>query len=105
MSKSILIDIVAIKARLYAWSSGDAWHIAYALADIRALVAEVERLQSYASDCEQHATFATSKSTALERAAVVAWLRAHVEKAMDMAAAGKLANFIERGEHRREGEE
>ena len=37
-----------------------------------------------------------------ERAAVVAWLRAHVEIAMDKAAAGTLADFIERGEHRAE---
>ena len=76
-----------------------------ASAALAVLLAEVKRLQSYAADCEAHAKFATEKATALERAAVVAWLRAHVEIAMDMAAAGKLANFIERGEHRREGEE
>ena len=102
MSKSILIDIVAIKARLYGWSSGDAWHIAYALADIRALVAEVERLQSYASDCEQHATFATSKSTALERAAVVAWLRLQAYLTLYEAKPDDLADAIERGDHRAE---
>ena len=105
MSKSILIDIVAIKARLYAWSSGDAWHIAYALADILALVAEVERLQSYASDCEQHAKFATEKATALERAAVVAWLRAQSQLTLYEATPDDVADAIERGEHRHEGVE
>ena len=80
-----------------------------AFAALAVLLAEVERLQSYAADCksyaadcEQHAKFATSKATTLERAAVVAWLRSrgmadYAQSNLDYA-----ATMIDRGEHRRE---
>jgi hypothetical protein len=74
-------------------------------ADIGALIAEVERLQSYAADCEQHATFAAEKAAALERAAVVAWLREQANStnvAVLCARDSDTAHAIERGEHRRE---
>ena len=73
-----------------------------------ALRAEVERLQSHAADCEQHAKFATEKATALERAAVVAWLRAgvHHHRGFGFHLIGDeleaYADHIERGEHCRE---
>ena len=68
------------------------------------LLAEVKRLQSYAADCKQHAKFATETATALERAAVVAWLRACEDESCVFAddIASQFAAEIERGDHRRE---
>ena len=86
------IDIEAIKARLPRWGNGD--HLA--------LVAEVERLENYASDAVQHAKFAAGKATALERAAVVAWLRSQAYLTLYEATPGDLADAIERGDHRAE---
>ena len=78
-----------------------------ASAALAVLLAEVKRLQSYAADCEAHAKFATEKATALERAAVVAWLRACEDESCVFAddIASQFAAEIERGEHRREGDE
>lgn len=83
-------------------------------ADMDALVAEVERLRAQrALDNEEAARlydFARDKGSALERAAVVAWLRRkatddfcalRVKEACD---AEKSADDIERGAHRREEE-
>ena len=73
--------------------------LGHAPADLTALVAEVERLRAEADT---------------ERAAVVTWLRAEAEAAAQTFTlqAGEwanrivgLADNIERGEHRREGEE
>ena len=67
-----------------------------------ALVAEVEQLRAQRGlDNEEAARlydFARDKGTALERAAVVAWLRANTCGCHDFA------SYIERGEHRSEEE-
>ena len=76
-----------------------------ASAALAVLLAEVKRLQSYAADCEAHAKFATEKATALERAAVVAWLRAQSQLTLYEATPDDVADAIERGEHRHEGVE
>lgn len=96
------------RARQWKQANADAAFIAAAPADIGALIAEVERLENYASDCEQHAKFAANKATALERAAVVAWLRDEADTTMRTGFARQTlalmdaADRIERGEHRRE---
>ena len=108
-----MIDLDALR-KVVERATGWGWEAAYRQ-DVTALVAEVERLQSYAADCEsyaadceQHATFATSKATALERAAVVAWLRAgvHHHRGFGFHLIGDeleaYADHIERGEHCRE---
>jgi hypothetical protein len=63
--------------------------------EVDALVAEVERLRMDRADIDHAYAFAREKATAVERAAVVAWL----EKA------GWMPSMIEvfrRGEHRKE---
>ena len=87
------------RARGWKQANADAAFIAHAPADIGALIAEVERLRGEADR---------------ERAAVVAWLRAEAEAAAQTytVQAGQwanridaLADDIERGEHRSEGDE
>lgn len=98
-----MIDLNALRKVLHL-ATGWGWEGAYRQ-DVTALVAEVERLQSRVADCEQHAKFATEKATALERAAVVAWLREAAKKTRTRHAylsVRTLADAIERGEHRRE---
>jgi len=66
-----------------------------------AVVAEVERLRAERhldnADLAQAYDFARNKGEALERAAVVAWLRKGWDESRRYA-----ADAIERGEHRRE---
>ena len=77
--------------------------------DFDALVAEVERLREYARDLR---VMVDGLETAAheERAAVVAWLRREATDGFvtlrinEACAAEKLADAIERGEHRRKGE-
>ena len=94
------------RARQWKQANADADFIAHAPADLGALIAEVERLENYASDCEQHAKFSAGKATALERAAVVAWLR-NVGSRMANGSEHEfvllsVADAVENGEHRRE---
>ena len=72
------------------------------VAALAARIEAVERLQSYAADCEQNAKFATNKATALEREAVVAYLLRDfdTDDSRDRA-----AEAIRNGEHPREGDE
>jgi hypothetical protein len=119
-----VIDIDAIRARLVAATPGpwyvdeslrgveaqthgypveivgwtglaDAMLIAHAPGDIAALVAEVERLRAWAEEAAK-AENANADDAVRERAAVVAWLRARRHH--------ELADTVERGGHRREGE-
>jgi len=86
-----------------------------ARADMDALVAEVERLRAERhldnADLAQAYDFARDKATALDRAAVVAWLRkeavSHRRDGFPIAAytMQERADAIERGEHHREEEE
>lgn len=98
-----MIDLNAIKHRHLdpERMKGRTYYAGHIELDLAVLVAEVERLQSYASDCEQHAKFATEKATALERAAVVAWMREHWSEVLEQTPQ-QTARLIERGEHRRE---
>ena len=105
-----MIDLDALR-KVVERATGWGWEAAYRQ-DVTALVAEVERLQSYAADCEsyaadceQHATFATSKATTLERQNVVTWLRAQSQLTLYEATPDDVADAIERGEHRHEGVE
>lgn len=100
-----MIDLNALRKVLHL-AARWGWEGAYRQ-DVTALVAEVERLQSRVADCEQHAKFATEKAAALERAAVVAWLRAWQGQMDDRIThddADYAIRVIERGWHRREGE-
>jgi len=75
-------------------------YLAVRAEDFNALVAEVERLRAERHldnvDLAQAYDFARDKATALERAAVVAYLRACDGESYDFA------DDIEHGEHRRE---
>ena len=100
-----MIDLDALR-KVVERATGWGWDAVYRQ-DFTALIAEVERLQSYAADCEryaadceQHATFATSKATTAERAAVVKWLRAQSQLTLYEATPDDVADAIERGEHR-----
>lgn len=90
-----------------------------AMAALAALVAEVERLRAHRESSAANLLKGYETGKAEERAAVVAWLRAQVasvtlyrvdDVSVDAASAGvamllaHVANAIERGEHRREGE-
>ena len=105
-----MIDLDALR-KVVERATGWGWEAAYRQ-DVTALVAEVERLQSYAADCEsyaadceQHATFATSKATTLERQNVVTWLRAQAYLTLHDDKPHDIADRIARGEHRHEGVE
>jgi hypothetical protein len=89
----------------------DADLIAHAPADIAALLAEVERLRGHRESCTDNLRKGYETGKAEERAAVVAWLNGcategfillRINEACD---AEKWALAIERGEHRREGDE
>jgi len=97
-----MIDLDVLR-KVVERATGWGWEAAYRQ-DVTALVAEVERLQSYAADCEQHATFAASKATTLERQNVVAWLRSQAFLTLYEATPDDIADRIERGDHRREVE-
>lgn len=64
------------------------------------LVTEIERLRSRVDDLERAREFVRLKATLHERAAVMAYLRAPGTS----CDTDVLANAIERGDHRREGE-
>lgn len=92
------IDIAATRARVIALPGSTGVDIALGL------LAEVERLREQRRiDNEEAARlydFARDKGKALERAAVVAWLRAPGTS----CDTDVLADAIERGDHRREEE-
>ena len=66
------------------------------LAELRS---EVERLRAHRESCTANLLKGYETGKAEERAAVVAWLR---EDDADEFAASEHADFIERGEHRKE---
>jgi hypothetical protein len=101
-----MIDIEAIKGRIANGIYGDdrltGAEVLDALAALDALVAEIERLRGE-----------NAEDARRERAAVVAWLREEAEPSpQSFTVRGKewakriddIADFIERGEHRREEE-
>ena len=102
------INLEEIVERAVPMSGGH--YLAVRAEDFNALVAEVERLRAERHldnvDLAQAYDFARDKATALERAAVVAWLRSQVSQAAgdDDYAYEHAADVIERGEHRREEE-
>ena len=80
--------------------------------DCDAARAEAERLRMDSADIHHAYDFAREKATALERAAVVAWLRAWCDApghddhfCAFCRERAHAANAIERGEHRREENE
>lgn len=88
--------------------------LGHAPADLTALVAEVERLREHRESCTENLLKGYETGKAEERAAVVKWLREEAEAAAQTftVQAGEWANRIdglagdiERGEHRREGDE
>jgi hypothetical protein len=98
-----MIDLDAIKQRIPKYGS----------ADMRALVAEVERLREFRNNAMHAGNDEVAEAVAEERAAVVAWLREEAEPSpQSFTVRGKewakriddIADFIERGEHRREDE-
>ena len=102
------INLEEIVERAVPMSGGH--YLAVRAEDFYALVAEVEHLRAERHldnvDLAQAYDFARDKATALERAAVVAWLRSQVSQAAgdDDYAYEHAADVIERGEHRREEE-
>ena len=102
------INLEEIVERAVPMSGGH--YLAVRAEDFNALVAEVEHLRAERHldnvDLAQAYDFARDKATALERAAVVAWLRSQVSQAAgdDDYAYEHAADVIERGEHRREEE-
>jgi hypothetical protein len=109
-----MIDFRDVKARLAA-RRGQALS-AGVDADIAALVAEVEHLRAdnarIMREAERHRRIADEaieriESADNERAAVVAYLRSEIDDDDDNSACvlTYAANAIERGAHRREGEE
>jgi hypothetical protein len=104
----VSINLEEIVERAVPMSGGH--YLAVRAEDFNALVAEVERLRAERHldnvDLAQAYDFARDKATALERAAVVAWLRSQVSQAAgdDDYAYEHAADVIERGEHRREEE-
>ena len=94
-----------------AWTGrAEAVLIAHAPADIGALIAEVERLRSINDEYllemgRQHAKLREQALEAKrERAAVVAWLRV-AWGAVNLVSTDIVSAEIERGDHRREGDE
>ena len=73
-----------------------------ALKEENAMLRDERRIDN--EDLAQAYDFARNKGQALERQAVVAWLRGSVCGGCCAAAAYALADTIERGEHRREEE-
>ena len=109
------------RARQWVQAQADAEFLKHAPSDIAALVAEVERLRGEAELLRTGRDVTRDYADRLEaevvelrgeRAAVVASLRAEAEAAAHTLQAGEWAGYInniadciERGEHRREGEE
>jgi hypothetical protein len=99
------LDTVLSSLRLTA---GHGAPVLLAPAEALALVAEIERLRMDSADIHHAYAFAREKATALERAAVVAWLRAWCDApghddhfCAFCRERAHAANAIERGEHRR----
>lgn len=99
-----MTDLDAIKARVQALQrhAGGTDYAAQVIADSLVLVAEVERLQQMQPKRDYYA----SLGAAQERAAVVAALRRFEPGPMGLSLVNmaSVADAIERGEHRREGD-
>jgi hypothetical protein len=102
------IDLDAIKGRVrnaYLLDRDDGDALESAMGDVQTLVAEVERLREQRridnAEAARIYDFARDKGKALERAAVVAWLRKHWSDVLEQTPQ-QTAKLIERGDHRRE---
>ena len=106
-----MIDLEEIKRHRALWTPDDSTSLPTICELVDALVAEVERLKNDKADIDHAYAFARNKAMLLERAAVVAWLRAgvHHHRGFGFHLIGDeleaYADVIERGEHRRTGEE
>ena len=106
-----MIDLEEIKRHRALWTPDDSTSLPTICEHVDALVAEVERLKNDKADIDHAYAFARNKAMLLERAAVVAWLRAgvHHHRGFGFHLIGDeleaYADVIERGEHRRAGEE
>lgn len=100
-----VIDLDALEAGI---AEGEARNF-FVAPIVKEIIAELRELRSMRhadnEDIARAYDFARDKGQALERDAVVAWLRGEDEKWLDgEAPLLLLAREIERGEHRREGE-
>ena len=103
-----MIDLEEIKRHRALWTPDDSTSLPTICEHVDALVAEVERLKNDKADIDHAYAFARNKAMLLERAAVVAWLRAgvHHHRGFGFHLIGDeleaYADHIERGEHCRE---